>query len=348
MLEDFTLDVILRILSFLERRDLRNVGQCSRLLRLLTNQSLITRNILLCAQSRHEYWVKDSCFFDMSQMDSDIVRRSSIICDQEGLPTEICDESYVFTAEETLTYVKILQGFHDEPKREEVLEEHVMVTPFDSDNEAKTECQVNSMRAVSPTSSDYSKSSATSLFSDGPPRLSNSEWNSPIHELDHLSDHLSSGRSDCESSSSTESIAKLRSSTKVKDKAALFEKLILKDNRRALESQRKSNKKKSYGALSHLFEENNTDVVANKRKISQDYLKELARCNNESASDLTSLADEQNNFSFSKHVGKNDELKAVRPETEQGRRTKNKTRRIHRNRLKAFVTQGNKVLYEKI
>ncbi|AQZ17358.1 MFB1 (YDR219C) [Zygosaccharomyces parabailii] len=347
MLQDLSLDVILRILSSLERRDLYNIGRCSRLLRLLANQSLMTRNIVICAQSQHERWLNDSCFFNMSQVNLEPVRHAANDNQEEYL-MEIYSEPYSSASEETLTYVNILQRFHCEEKGVQV-DEQMMVIPLTSDNMLKSAPSTNSLRAVSPTFSDYSKSSAASLFSDGPPILSNSEWNSPIQELDHFSNHSGSGGSDCESSSSTDSLAKLRSSTKVKDKAALFEKLIMKDSRRARESQKKPSKKKSYGALSNLFEENTLDILASKRKISQDYIEELARCNGDPGSTLRYQIHPQEDIRSPKKSAR-EKCEGVECSLgEQSRRhQKHKMRRVHRNRLIACVTQGNKVLYEKI
>lgn len=312
MLEGLPLDVILRIFSLLSMEELLQVSECSQYLRRLANHAWLKRNVLTSANSNLN---SETLSFNMSQEDLEFLRqerRQELEKQQESyderLLMNMYAEAIMSNSDEGLSYMKILQGDRE---------------------------------LVSPDYSDYSKSSTNSTFSELPaPRLSNSsEWSSPIEELNTLSDENSD-------SESTDSLDKLRSSKKVKDKAALFEKLIMKDAERAARSQSKSMKKKSYGLLSHFFPEHASN--ASDRNISQDYIDELARCNGKSTAPTATA----------QHIGPqnmhkdDDKLERTRTEESMSKTTPSKNNSkgsgTHRNRLKAFVTEESRICYEKI
>lgn len=267
---------------------------------------------------------------------------------------------------ETLTYLKILQGFHNlaiaAPDRAEQAAEKTVKTPMkkDDDDTAMYETNLKQTRTVSPTASNYSRSSAASIFSDLPPKLSDRGWHSSIYELEHVSDDADACNSDGDSSSSTESIVRLRNSTKVKDKAALFEKLFSRDYEIS-KSPKKCRKKKSYGALTAATigpELPGSRPASGKRTISQGYLEELERCNLPTRSNpLSSFNEDLQNVhkptlkyqhhllnehdtdlkTFTNRLSEEDDRKNLRP----------RTRISQRSKLTAFVTEDNKICYEK-
>lgn len=291
---------------------------------------------------------------------------------------------------ETLTYLKILQGFHSlaietqEADETEVVVEadltgedflntptevqHIrdcdeeVATPVKDDN-TSFEPSIKRTRTISPTASNYSKSSTASIFSDLPPKLSDRGWHSSIYELEHVSDHMNGSNSDGEeSSSSSESIDRLRNSTKVKDKAALFEKLLSKDYV-SQGNQKKSKKKKSYSALTKAHRTIETaDIIMERparsiRSISQSYLEELERCNLslQSAEPRFDESNENPETSLSKAHGNvvtafGPKLKVLGLSEDENSKKyrKIKARILQRSRLKAFVTEDNKICYEKL
>lgn len=341
MLQGLPLDVVLRIFSLLGINDLLHVAECSHFLRQLANHALLTRNIIISA---HSNWIKSSLFFNMSQADLEFIRHDEDEQlqekEEEGHDEQLLMDMYaepiMRNDEEALSYMRILQGAHEEDTK--LVEKHRVMSPEPNDWETKLE---KPMKVISPTCSDYSKSSANSTFSELPPRLSNSEWSSPINELNALSDESVHGISDGESTSSADFLDKLRSSNKVKDKAALFEKLMVKDTDRTTRSQNKSMKsmkRKSYGLLSHFFPDRSSN--ASDRNVSQGYIEELARCNGEPAT-ATTLEGLQSTY-------KNDDELESAGELASKKTFRNNSKGTQRNRLKAFVTQGNRICYEKI
>ncbi|CAR25848.1 hypothetical protein ZYGR_0A04200 [Zygosaccharomyces rouxii] len=338
MLQGLPLDVVLRIFSLLNMNDLVQVGKCSHLLRQLANHALLTKNVLISA---HSNWIRDSLFFDMSRMDLEFIRHDEDEGHEEQekedndeqLLMDMYAKPIMCNNEETLSYMRILQGVHEEDTK--LVETDHVTSPDPNDWDAKLE---KALKVLSPACSDYSKSSANSTFSELPPRLSNSEWSSPINELNTLSDVSVHGISDCESTSSANSLDKLRSSNKVRDKAALFEKLMAEDVNHTTRSQGKSMKRKSYGLLSHFFPDRSFDT--RDRNVSQGYIEELARCNGEPAATTApgELQDTQ----------ANDNTLECTEEPLSKKNYRNNSKGIQRNRLKAFVTQGNRICYEKI
>lgn len=336
--------MILRIFSLLDVNDLLKIANCSYFLRQLTNHILLTRNVLISA---HSDWIRNSLFFNMSQVDLEFIRHDKVEKqqerEQEGHDEQILinmyTEPFTHNNEEVLSYIRILQGVHGEDTK--LIEKDHINSPKTCDWENKTE---KSIKVVSPTCSDYSKSSdcskssVNSTFSELPPKLSSSEWSLPASESNTISNESVHGVSDCESMSSANSLDKLRSSNKVKDKAALFEKLMTKDTDHSTRSQNTSIRRKSYGLLSHFFLDGNPNT--SDRKISQSYIEELTRCNGESAapSNLEGLHNTHQN---------DDELRCTEEITAK-RTYRSNSKGTQRNRLKAFVTEGNKICYEKI
>lgn len=453
-LTDLPLNVIFRVLSYLDMEELQHIAKCCRLLRILANENLIFSNDLMDVNSRRDQWTKRLLFnvFDILNGSRNVLLKLSYehnmsiiesvqLVQQKfelGMPAQKtiekqgsqlllmenedidfmndirdANEKYRIENElysnndsdkETLTYLKILQGFHniaraasakdeeDTEKEDDKQEESYdatyqaqngvkgnasdnghdvnsnLGTPIQS-SKASFEPTIKQTRTISPTSSNYSKSSATSIFSDLPPKLSDRGWHSSIYELEHVSDHLSGSNSDGGASSSSESILRLRNSSKVKDKAALFEKLISKDYG-ILNNQKKSKKKKFYGALNedqnmHDYENNShispsSSSSSYKRNISQGYLEELERCNliiEETmpgpSNDVSEITDYQSCVSGNKnHVQTKtgiDLTTLVSNENDISKKlNRTKTRRLQRNRLRAFVTEDNKICYEKI
>lgn len=452
-LTDLPLNVIFRVLSYLDMEELQHIAKCCRLLRILANENLIFSNDLMDVNSRRDQWTKRLLFnvFDILNGSRNIIFKltsehnisiiESVRYVQQkfelGMPAQKtlekqpqlllmenedidfmndirdANEKYRMENElysnndsdkETLTYLKILQGFHniaraasikdeEETEKEDDKQEESHDSAYQTQNgagenasdngqdvhsnlgtpiqksKATFEPTIKQTRTISPTSSNYSKSSATSIFSDLPPKLSDRGWHSSIYELEHVSDHLSSSNSDDGTSSSSESILRLRNSSKVKDKAALFEKLISKDYG-ILNNQKKSKKKKFYGALNedqNMHDCENNSIISPssssssyKRNISQGYLQELERCNliiqgtmPGSSNDVIEITDYQrcpssdNNYVQSKNAI---DLKTlVNNENDISKKlSRTKTRRLQRNKLRAFVTEDNKICYEKI
>lgn len=265
-----------------------------------------------------------------------------------------------------MTYLKILQGFHNlalaaqESKESEVSrvgEEEVepVETPVKNDDSEST---LKQSRTISPAASNYSKSSAASIFSDLPPKLSDRGWHSSIYELEHVSDHTDASNSEADTSSSTESIVRLRNSNKVKDKAALFEKLFSKDYE-LIKSPKKCRKKKSYGVLTATIgpDPSGSRPEGNKRSISQGYLEELERCNLSTAQiPLSASSDEQTVqrpiLKYQDHVLTEYDVDIKTQTTSLSDETDRKHRRprarvSQRSKLTAFVTEDNKICYEK-
>lgn len=339
MLQELPLDVLLRILSLLSRDDLIQVGFCSHLLRLLSNQSLLMNNVFIKPRSN---WIKESFFFDISQMDLEPIRHaeekesSDTGNDDEQLLTDIYARPFMCNSEEVLTYANISQGVHVEDTTV-FGGNQVNTAEHEGCEEIKLERSLES--TTSPSLSDYSKSSANSLFSELPPRLSNDGWHSPMNELNALSDECGHDSSDCESTSSGDSLDKLRSSNKVRDKAALFEKLMTKDiSHHNKDSQRKSSKGKSYGLLSNFLPDRSFNTTD--RNVSQGYIEEVARCNGETPETANAGMNQRN-------LTNGLEIEFFEEESPKGSR-RSHGKRTQRNRLKAFVTQENRICYEKI
>ena len=149
-------------------------------------------------------------------------------------------------------------------------------------------------------------------------------------------------------------MVRLRNSTKVKDKAALFEKLISKDFG-LLSNPKKCQTRKSYGALS--ADSIDLRPASSKRTISQGYLKELERCNLPSRSSTPILQEDltRTDRSISKYqdhiLAEYDvEIKALTDfQDDSGKRPRKLNSRIsQRSKLKAFVTEDNKICYERL
>lgn len=449
-LTDLPLNVIFRILSFLDLKQLQSIAKCCRLLRVLANENFFLTNTLMNLHSRRDQWTRRLIFdvfdifngsrhvilrlttaYNISLLESirivqknyglgyskwrsspgtsyskslskDVLEGSGEIQtsniesgDAANCNTTFMENRNCIIEREAMTYMEILQGFHrlcassqddiieskrvneetwDDSEHEISLEENLSVNDQDVDSDIGTPTQKDKKtfdttskqpRTLSPTSSDYSKSSSNSIFSELPPKLSTCGWHSSIYELEHVSDELNSGNSDENTSSSSESIVKLRNSNKVKDKAALFEKLISNDYAMS-GNQKKLKKKKSYGVLTSAGHNNMLSSLSNtfsssKRNISKGYLEELERCNLIIAGIPTSR-NELEDMVMSNHtsrLNRNEVVPSRSNETElrlqsnMGDReiresSRLKSRKLQRSKLNAFVTGDNKICYEKL
>ncbi|QLQ81951.1 hypothetical protein HG537_0G02050 [Torulaspora globosa] len=335
-LTELPLNVLFQIFCFLEREELINIARCCRILRILANESLmLTNNMVELQGFRNRRLLFD--VFDILNGSRNLVMRLTMEYKVSILESvryvQRRTQMMLLRDEETeedvrndgkMTYLKILQGFNNLALAAQdcTKSDEEVVTP--SEDPVSYEPVVTETKIVSPAASNYSKSSAASIFSDLPPKLSNRGWHSSIYELEHVSDHTDASTSECDTSSSTDSIVRLRNSTKVKDKAALFEKLFSQDYE-ITKSPKKCRKNKSYGALSPTIR-----PASEKRSISQGYLEELERC---------SLATQNSSYDYDV------DLNTLK---DQDKKSKSARPRIfRRSKLTAFVTEDNKICYEK-
>ncbi|QLL34834.1 hypothetical protein HG536_0H02090 [Torulaspora globosa] len=392
-LTELPLNVLFQILCFLEREELRNVARCCRMLRILANENLMLSNSLVELHGCRNQWTRRLLFdvFDILNGSRNLLmkltlehnvsvfesvryvqQRCELECQASGTQMLLLrneEENFVEhvrNANENnrkndgkMTYLKILQGFNNlalaarDSNKSETIQEEVE-TPTRSGDPVSYEPALDETKTVSPAVSNYSKSSAASIFSDLPPKLSNRGWHSSIYELEHVSDHTDASTSDSDTSSSADSIVRLRNSTKVRDKAALFEKLFSEDYE-VSKSPKKCRKKKSYGALAATTRPDlaGSRPASGKRSISQGYLEELARCNLASQpSSLPGSNEEQTSqnpiLKYQDHVlNEYDvDINTLEDQTDK-RRTRPRARIFRRSKLTAFVTDDNKICYEK-
>lgn len=275
---------------------------------------------------------------------------------------------------EGLTYIKILQGFHKiatnshkKPHHrvhiEEELDNHYenaeVMTPTKSNNTSTVSLTpVVSIQNIltevnrtpeypdinSPDSYDHSRSTS-SVFSDTP-KLTERVWSFGC-ELEHLS-HVSNDSD----SSSSEFIKQLQKSKKVKDKKFLYEKLMAKNQEKQM-SPPTRNKELSYASLKAPGMVDQEELYNDKRRISQKYLEELERCNSPSVPPNANLEDlhqpdpGKHLSKYKDHVESSHDFKLENNEL-QKEKTRKTTRTPHRRKLKAFVTDGNRICYEKL
>ncbi|AAS54667.2 AGR177Cp [Eremothecium gossypii ATCC 10895] len=172
--------------------------------------------------------------------------------------------------------------------------------------------------------------SVSSIFSDTP-RLSdpcNSRGWTMGFELDHISDGNFSGS---DSSSSDEYIKQLQTSMKVREKAVLFEKLIAKGTEKAITKKCPA------------------ESADARRKISQSYLEELHRCN--TASTLPSPDEIIANSKDWDRYGSPfflDLWEAGKTSSRKHSLDASRRNAPQRRQLKAFVTDGNRICYERL
>lgn len=402
---ELPLNVLFRVLCFLELEELRNVARSCRLMRILANENLMLTNNLVELNSSRDLWTRRLFFdvFDILNGSRNLLMRLTmenritifdsvryvqekcelgfspneaqlLLTQTDGLDfmnemrdtTENTESETRDHGKENLTYLKILQGFHNlalsaqdttETKEAgpvvETVDEEEVTTPPRNIPVTIQPC-LKQTRTISPTTSSYSKSSEGSLFSDLPPKLSDRGWHSSIYELEHVSDQEGATESEGDSNTSNESIIRLRNSTKVKDKAALFEKLISKDYG-LLSNPKKCQKKKSYGALT--ADHSDTPPESAKRSISQGYLEEVERCNLASrpGTPVLEQGSPRGDTSISRYqdhvLSEYDvEIKAITDlqDYDGKRHRKLKTRKSQRSKLKAFVTEDNRICYERL
>lgn len=383
-LTELPLNVLFQILCFLEREDLRSVARCCRMLRILANESLMlsnsmvelhgcrwtrrllfdvfdilngSRNLLMKLTLEHNVsifksvqYVQQRCELGSQENGTQML----LLGDEDVEDVRNVDENNKKN-DGKMTYLKILQGFNNL-----ALAAHESQTIPVREKEVETPTRTNSASyeptmaetKTSPAASNYSKSSAASIFSDLPPKLSNRGWHSSIYELEHVSDHTDASTSEGDTSSSTDSIVRLRNSTKVKDKAALFEKLLSQDYEIS-KSPKKCRKKKSYGALAATIgpDLSGSRPASGKRSISQGYLEELERCNLTSQSSPPPAFNEDQTWQnptlkYQDHVlNEYDvDIKTLKDQTNMRRP---RARLFRRSKLTAYVTEDNKICYEK-
>ncbi|EJS42310.1 YDR219C [Saccharomyces arboricola H-6] len=217
----------------------------------------------------------------------------------------------------------------------------------------------------SPTFSNYSRSSTNSVFSSSSPKLLDDDWNNITADFMNP---------DCKETTptsieSSDSITRLRKSSKVKDKAELFEKLIFRDSK-PLQTKKKDNPRMKISSSLSINDEDFRKIICppsetlpkvSRRSISRGYIEEIERRspdhNSETGNSLVikrvssrKVADyerliKKENSSDSKKITENDENKSQRsystPVLEQ-------SKTHQRSKLKAVVTNGNKISYRKI
>ncbi|AET39216.1 Mfb1p Ecym_4137 [Eremothecium cymbalariae DBVPG len=185
---------------------------------------------------------------------------------------------------------------------------------------------------VSPHSSHGD--SGSSIFSDTP-RLSDAmnarSWTMG-YELDHVFDGHSG---DSDSTNPTEYIKQLQNSVKVKDKAVLFEKLLTESAQRA-----------------KIKRVNGTLFLESKRDISRCYLEELERCNSNaplvSPDDAISNANDEVWDKIAHTAVQEGWNKMKRVERKYSNSVNSRSTPQRRTQLKAFVTNDNRICYERL
>ncbi|CAI4058547.1 Mfb1p SKDI_04G4350 [Saccharomyces kudriavzevii IFO 1802] len=221
----------------------------------------------------------------------------------------------------------------------------------------------------SPTFSNYSGSSTNSVFSTSSPKLLDDDWNDSTTDFTKSREH-DYKEATPSSTKSSDSIMRLRKSSKVKDKAELFEKLMFRDSRPSKTKKKDSPRVKLSSSLS-IHDEDFRKIICppsevlpkvNQRSFSRGYLEEIdrhdldhaneqvnssaiKRINSRKIADYEQLIQRENSPDSKKVSEKNDENKLQRSNTSP---VKEMSKSHHRSKLKAVVTNDSKICYRKI
>ncbi|CAI4360228.1 mitochondrial F-box protein MFB1 [Saccharomyces cerevisiae] len=221
----------------------------------------------------------------------------------------------------------------------------------------------------SPTFSNYSRSSTNSVFSSSSPKLLDDDWNNITTDFTKSRDPDYKEVTPT-STESSDSITRLRKSNKVKDKAELFEKLIFRDSR-PLKTKKKDNPRLKLSSSLSANDEDFRKIISppsdilpkvGRRSVSRGYLEEIERhypdFNGETTNPLaikrvnsTKIANyeqliiKENSSNCKGITEKNDENKFQRSHTSP---VIESSKPHQRSKLKAVVTDGNKICYRKI
>ncbi|KOH01054.1 Mfb1p [Saccharomyces eubayanus] len=221
----------------------------------------------------------------------------------------------------------------------------------------------------SPTFSNYSRSSTNSVFSSSSPKLLDDDWNNIAADFSKSQDPDYKETTPT-STESSDSITRLRKSSKVKDKAELFEKLIFRDSR-PLKAKKKDNPRMKLPSSLSVNDEDFRKIIsppseilpkASRRSVSRGYLEEIERrspdqtnemlnslaikrINSRKVADYEQLIKRENNINTEKGEENNDENKLQRSHTSP---VIEPLKPHQRSKLKAVVTNGSKISYRKI
>lgn len=273
-----------------------------------------------------------------------------------GISSDKRNFTDIISNRDALTYQSILQGI----KAVVDSQDENMV---DRSHTTKDRVhQTYTIGELSPSTSDKSRSSDDSIFS-GKPILGENEWkahdepSSPFKGVLNT-DTVSTGSSSL--SSSSDSLDRLRNSKHVRDKAALFEKLLFKENnetspkkniRKTVHINQPINndkKVKSYGGLSNsksMFDfvpELQLKDGIETRKISDGYIQEVERLEGSASPKFLESKATSKDLELLKNSANVKERSQCLESTHQ-QRQKHK-----RSQLKMIITSDNKISYQKI
>lgn len=332
------LDVLLRVLSLLDTDDLTRVSQTCIMLKVLAREAAVLRNFLLGSNSTN-FWTRRLATETFAHFDSrrDIVMNlsncrnfsliSTLNCLQQiyglGLHPRkaVCRQSSNFDDIESNAYHELIGDIRNIAGTHMRIEKKIYQNP------------------VGQESSPDSRHSSDSIFSEH--HISDNEWNVSLAEMELSKDPIPSSTSTA--STDEDSISKLRYSNKVKDKAALFERLL---SRESIPVTFK--KKYKYRNSPYRNVQNNN----NSKNISRDYLEEIEKSNN-STPITTSLSPSNTPLKpiVSALQSKYDHFKQDLLDNDRARNQKNDGIRLaskYRSKLKVSVRSDNTVFYERI
>ncbi|QHS72420.1 Mfb1p [Saccharomyces paradoxus] len=221
----------------------------------------------------------------------------------------------------------------------------------------------------SPTFSNYSRSSTNSVFSSSSPKLLDDDWNNITTDFTRPRDPDYKEVTPT-STESSDSITRLRKSSKVKDKAELFEKLIFRDSR-PLKTKKKDNPRMKLPSSLSVNDEDFRKIISppsevlpkvGRRSVSRGYLEEIERhcpdytsetgnplsikrVNSRKIANYEQLIMKENSPNCKRVTEKNDENRFQRSHTSP---VIESSKPHQRSKLKAVVTNGNKISYRKI
>ena len=217
--------------------------------------------------------------------------------------------------------------------------------------------------------SNYSRSSTNSVFSNSSPKLLDDDWNNITTDFTKSRDPDYKETTPT-STESSDSITRLRRSSKVKDKAELFEKLIFRDSR-PLKTKKKDNPRMKLSSSLSVNDEDFKKIISppfevlpkvNRRSVSRGYLEEIEkhtpdytnetvkslavkRVNSRKVADYEQLIKKENSPNSKGVIERNDENRFQRSHSSPVLKL---SRPHQRSKLKAVVTNGNKICYRKI
>lgn len=263
---------------------------------------------------------------------------------------------------ENMGYLKVLQGFYNIAMYKKDKDDSFVDSCFEKpdkvmnpmDNIEKVMKPTNhTSDSLTSTSTDFLHSLDESQYSSNNDILSNSHKLEEHKQLfTHKLKNIPDSSDILDSNTSIEFIEKLRNSNKVKDKKVLFETLIARNNK-----DNPLNKNQRATSNDNIkYEQSLTNDISSgleKKNFFQEYLEEVERCNPtqtelyhtlEKSSQKMSINDNISNFRD--NLAHNYEIKL-----EDMKIAKEKFKKYlttpHRRKLKAFVTDDNRICYEK-